>query len=191
VFPVVALPYILIHRPAEIDRNAKSIAEDIDSEVQGRISAAAQAIRHWAHLAAIHHFPDLPPNLLPLLFERVIFRRKADIKSCLFHLAALISELPETLSSSQGALLSTSLIPWHDATILAIADEEAGDFGAAERPQVSVQLAYLAAALRNWYANQSPDTPEPRAIAKWQTWCEADRLPEIRRAFDAWNEIMS
>ena len=189
VFPSVALPYVLIHRPAEADSIGRTIAEDIDTDDDDRVAAAGKAIRHWVHLGAMGQTPKPPSTLLTALIERIIFRRKSGINPCLWHLSCLIAEKQEAITPSDAALLSASLLPWHHATILPIPEEGAGDFREAERPDVRVRIANLAGALRIWYINNPSVTPEPSAIEKWKEWCASDPLPEIQRAFDFREEV--
>ena len=189
VFPSVALPYVLLHRPAEADNMAKTIAADIDSDFDSRVAAAAAAIRHWIHLGAAGLVPQPPAGLLNALIERVIFRRKPGVKSCLWHLACLIVERQDSIALSNAALLSSSLLPWHRATILRTPEEGFGDFLEAERPGVRTGVAGLAGALRKWYATSAPSEREPPSIANWQELCSSEPLPEIRRAFEQWDEI--
>ena len=93
VFPSVALPYMLLKRPAEAASAAIEIADDIYADADdGRVGAAAKALRHWMHLAAISQAPQPPASLLTALIERVIFRRASGITSCLWHLSCLITE---------------------------------------------------------------------------------------------------
>jgi hypothetical protein len=189
VFPSVALPYVLLHRPAEADNMAKTIAADIDSDFDSRVAAAAAAIRHWIHLGAVGLVPQPPAGLLNALIERIIFRRKPGVKSCLWHLACLIVERQDSIALSNAALLSSSLLPWHRATILRTPEEGFGDFLEAERPGVRTGVAGLAGALRKWYATSAPSEREPPSIANWQELCSSEPLPEIRRAFEQWDEI--
>jgi hypothetical protein len=121
------------------------------------------------------------------LVECVVFRRRPGINSCLAHLACLIVERPEAITPSQAALLTTSLVPWHDVTILPLPGGGSGDFHESERPDLRVSLAHMAGALKTWHANASPEAPEPAAITLWRELCAKDPLPEIRRAFDFWD----
>ncbi len=73
-FPTLALPYILLHRPVESASVEKTIAGDIGSDNQDAIAAAVEALRHWVHLSALKGAPEVPPNLITTLVERVAFR---------------------------------------------------------------------------------------------------------------------
>ena len=136
VGPTSALPFILLGRPAESEAVAKTIAADINSDQDDEVAAAARAVRYWIHLAAIGRAPVPPPSLMSALIERVVFRRKAGINSCLAYLAYLIVERQEALTPYQAALLTSSLNPWHYATALTIPEGSAGDYYEAERPAV-------------------------------------------------------
>ena len=185
----LALPYVLLHRPAEADSAARTILADMNSDVDEEVSAGAKAIRHWVHLSAIGRVPAPPPGLMTSLVEWVVFRRRPGINSCLAHMACLIVERPEAIAPSQAALLTTSLVPWHDVTILPVPGEGGGDFHESERPDLRVSLARLAGALKTWHAKASPEAPEPPTITLWRELCAKDPLPEIRRAFDFWDQI--
>src|ERR1019366_443305 len=98
----------------------------------------------------------------------------------------LVVERPDAITPTQAALLTASLVPWHHATILPVPGEASGDFHEAERPDLRAQIAFLAGALKVWYAKACPETREPPAIALWESLCKSDAFPEIRRAFDVW-----
>ena len=112
------------------------------------------------------------------------------IDESLWDLACLVKERPQDITESQAALLAASLIPWHHATALPVT-EVGGDFPEEERPELRVRIANLAGALAIWYAKSAPNTPEPPAITEWRNLCEADPLPEIRRAFNIWSGFES
>jgi hypothetical protein len=188
-FPTLALPYVLLQRPTEAVAVAQTIIADLNSDVDDAVAAAAKAIRHWIHLYHINRVPPPPPNLMAGLTERVAFRRTPSISACLLQVAYLIIERPEMISPSQAALLTASLEPWHHATILPAPDEVIGDFHEVERPDLRVLIGRLAGALMIWHAKSTPQVPEPPAIALWRNLCASDRLPEIRRAFNAWNHL--
>ena len=188
VFPTIALPYVLIKRPSEAAAITEIIAADLKSDIDDAVTAAAKATRHWVLLSDIGGFPAPSPSLMATLIERVIFRRKPGIVSCLREMTYLIIEKPEAISPSQIGLLSASLMPWHHATILPMPDEQTGDFHEAERPELRVFLARLAGALDVWNGKITPLVPAPDNLAFWRDMCAGDPLPEIRRAFNAWNQ---
>jgi hypothetical protein len=166
----------------------KVITADLNTDREDAVAAAAKTIRHWVHLSAVDRIAKPAPSLVRALIERVIFRRKAGIPSCLNQLACLITERPEAITPSQAELLTASLIPWHHATILPMPDESVGDFPEAERPALRVFIARLASALKIWHTKVAPEVPEPPPITLSKDSCAADLLPEIRRAFNAWTE---
>jgi len=188
-YPLVALLYILLHRPIEAESIAKVITADLNSEVEDAVAGAAKALRHWIHLSAIDRASPAPSHLLTALIERVVFRRKSGIKSCLIELTFLIIELPEVITISQGNLLSASLIPWHYATFLPVQDDEDSEFHEAERPDLRVLIGRLAGALEIWHKKNTPEAIKPPAIMFWRDLCASDPLPEIRRAFNAWDHL--
>jgi hypothetical protein len=189
VFSTVALPYILLKRAAEAEALGKTIAADLVSDVEEAVAAAAKTTRHWANLSAIGCVPDPPPSLLITLIERVIFRRKPGIRSCLLQLSDLIREQPKAITPSQAALLCASLTPWHHATILPVPNEGLGDFHEAERPDLRVRIGYLAGALQMWHTKFASGAPEPVALSLWRDLCAEDPLPEMRRAFNAGSQL--
>jgi hypothetical protein len=190
-FPTVALPYILLKRPAEAETFAGIIIDDLGSDDEGGVGAAAKATRHWLHLSAMGRIPAPPPNMLMGLIERVIFRRKAGVTSCLRQLAHLVIERPEVITPPQAALVSACLVPWHYATVLPVPRETIGDFPEAERLDLRVLIGRLAGALKIWWMRSAPEEPEPPAVALWRDLCASDPLPEIRRAFEVWDQGLS
>src|SRR5450759_5271342 len=114
-YPMSALPYILLRRPTEADAIARTLSAEIKSSVDDAVSGAAEAIRHWDRLSAIGRIPAAPPNLMTTLIERVVFRSKPGIGSCLYHLAYVITERQEAITPSRAGLLTASLLPWHHA----------------------------------------------------------------------------
>jgi hypothetical protein len=182
-FPTLAMPYVLLHRPAEAAKVAEMIASDLDSEVEGGVAAAAQALRHWVHLSAASLVSAPPSTLISALVGRVIFRRKPGIISCLHQLAFLIAEGMDAITPQEAALVTASLVAWHHATALPVQDDTLGDFHEAERPDLRVLVGRLAGALRIWHAKSSPERPEPSSVALWRDSCASDALPEVRRAF--------
>jgi hypothetical protein len=190
-YPTSALPYVLLQRPSEAEAVARTITDDVNSEVELAVAAAAKAIRHWIHLSAAKRVSPPLPNLMTTLIERVVFRRKPGINSCLRQLACLITERQEAVTLSQADLLTASLVFWHHATILPVPDEGAGDFHEAERPALRVHIAELASALKIWHAKSSPEAPEPPSITLWRDLCASDPLPEIRRAFNARERVVA
>ncbi len=186
VYPTVALPYVLLHRPDKVPEVEATIQTDISAEDEDTVEAAASAIRHWAHLSALPSAPALPAQLLTTLIERVAFRRKPGITACIAHISYLLVELPRLIHPDQVALLIGSLEPWYQAINLPMPEGENGDFYEAERPDLQVRIGGLAGALHEWYAQVTPHAPVPPALAIWKDRCAANPLPEVRRAFTDW-----
>jgi len=183
-FPTLALPYVLLARPEQVQSVGETISDDLASEKEGAVAAAAIALRHWIHLSAIDRAPSPPSGLLVALIERIIFRRKPGIHSCIRQLAYLMTERNEAITLSQADLLNASLIPWHQATVLPVAKVGRGDIDEEERPAVQGTIAMLAGALRTWYGKSAPEQPETLGIALWRESSKSSCLPEVRRAFD-------
>jgi hypothetical protein len=182
-YPTSALPYVLLHRAAELPNVESTITEDLGSIDKAAIRAAAKAIRHWARLSAVGRVPKVPPTLVVGLVERTALRCRPAAVSCLVQLTLLLAECPAAITPSDAALLSASLIPWYKATVPR-GDDGYPDDGDEEEPmQLRPAVGALAGALRTWYSAQSPGVPEPLGIAKWEQWCACDVLPEVRRAF--------
>src|SRR5262249_41385783 len=120
--PTVALPYILLQRPYEIESFCELIKADLNTDNEDQVAAAAKALRHWVHLSAQARIPKPDPNLMKALIERVILRRKSGIFSCLHELAFLITEKPREITAFQVELIVASLVPWYQATILPLPD---------------------------------------------------------------------
>jgi hypothetical protein len=186
-FPTLALPYLLLHRPTEVSGVAATIGDDIGCSVEGRVCAAATAIRHWLHLCDRARTPPLPQEVLTALIERVAFRRNPGVGCCLDHVAFLITELHNAINSDQADFLSASLVPWQEATRLCVpSNGGSGEFRESERPALRASVARLAAALSTWNRRSVPARPEPLSITQWREVCGSDPLPEVRRAFSDW-----
>lgn len=184
-FPTEALPYVLLHRPAELSSVVKTISEDLGSDDERAIGAAAKAIRHWAQLSASDRVPELPSNLVAGMVERVALRRRPGVVSCLVQLTLLLAESPGAIAIPDATLLSASLVPWYEATDQLGDTGCSGDLEDIQQIELRQCVGGLAGALRTWYATQSPGVPEHPGIAKWEQWCASDVLPEVRRAFSA------
>lgn len=182
-YPTMALPYILIKRPSEAGAIAATILSDLKLDAKPVVIAAARAVRHWVHLAAAGLVPESPSSFIDAIVERVIFRRRAGISGCLLELACLVTEKPEVFSPSHIALLTASLVPWHNATMLSMPDGEISEFHEAERPDIRSFVAMLAGSLRSLNLKAGLETPEPPEINLWEEMCASDPLPEIKRAF--------
>jgi hypothetical protein len=176
---------MLIQRPGDAANVGETILEDLNSDIDDAVAAAAKAARHWIHLSCTGRVPSPPAVLTQAVIERVVFRRKAGIIVCLQQLSYLLVEKPEQINSHQGALISASLVSWHHALMLPIEDEQSGDYPETRRPDLRMLVGTLAGSLAFWYAKSFPDGSEPSPIALWRRLCASDPLPEVRRSFDA------
>ena len=184
-YPTLALPYVLLQRTSETEAVTETILNDLNSDTSEAVCAAAVATRHWIHLASQGLVSTPPSSLMNALIERVTFRRSAGITSCLGQLGCLIIEQPESITPSQAAHLTASLVAWNEATSLQAPGKEQAGFFEAERPGLRARVASLAGALKTWYLKYTPSEAEPAPIVLWRRLCAADPLPEIRRAFNA------
>ena len=185
-FATVALPYIISRRPERSAAAAATIFDDLDSENEAACASAANAIRHWIHLALINTAPNPPPDLLMKLVERIVFRRKPGVLSSLSELTYLIVDADEVITREHALLLIGSLMPWHYATVLPLPESEPCEFYEAERPELRTFIGRLAGALSIWWKQHVTDTAEPKPLAFWRDTCASDPLSEIRRAFTTW-----
>jgi len=183
----IALPYIVFRRPERSGAIARTILEDLDSENDAACASAAKALRHWIHLARTTAAPKPPPDSFMKLLERVIFRRKPGILSCLREITYLVVEAPEVITSDQASLLIGSLMPWHFATVLPDTGGEANEFYEAERPELRAFVGSLAGALAIWWKKCATDETEPKPLKFWRESCASEAMPEIRRAFTTWD----
>jgi hypothetical protein len=189
VFPSVALPYVLIHRPFEAAAVASGIAADLSSDSEKQVTAAARSIRHWAQLASIGRAPSLPPELVSGLVQRIVFREQLGLQQCLSAVALLLLERPEVFSRADVELIATSLLPWHRALQLERHGECSHEFGDVEKPDLRVLVGRLAGAIKIWFTSALPEEPKPPSITLWRDTCANDPLPEVRRSFDAWSDF--
>jgi hypothetical protein len=142
------------------------------------------ATRYWVHLSAVGRVPSTPAGLIASLIDRVVFRRRAGIDSCLGNLSYLLVEQPKQINSQQAALIASSLVAWSHAIILPLQNENGGDYPESERPDLRLLVGRLAGSLALWYAKCVPSGPEPSPIALWRNLCASDPMPEVRRSFD-------
>jgi hypothetical protein len=97
-FPTVALPYILLKRPAEAETVEGTITADLNSDEEDGVVAAAKAVRHWFHLSAMGRISAPAPSMITALIERVLFRRRAGAWACVKQLAYLVLRFSKTYS---------------------------------------------------------------------------------------------
>lgn len=188
-YPTVALPYILLKRPGEADSAAGTIVGDLAGSVDSAVAAGAKAVRHWVHLSEAKMVPSPPSTLMAALAERVAFRRRPGVDSCLWHLASLIAERPEAITQAQAQLLTASLVPWKDATELRTSEGEDYDFPSGQKLELRASVGRLAGALSIWHEKFSSGVPEPLGVALWRDACKSDCLPEVRRAIGFWERL--
>jgi len=191
VFGSVALPYIVSRRPERAAPTAAILLDDLDSENEGACESAAKALRHWIHLARIGAAPLPSSDLLMKLVARVVFRRKPGIFGSLGELTYLIVDASEVITREHASLLIGSLIPWHHAIVLPLPEGQPSEFNEAERPDLRTFVGRLAGALSIWWKQRVPDTAEPKPLTFWRDVCSSDPLPEVRRAFIAWDAMQS
>jgi hypothetical protein len=184
VFPTIALPYVLIQSSGDAARIGETVVTDLNSDVEDAVVAAAHATRYWLHLSAVGRVSSTPAGLIASLIDRVVFRRKAGIDSCLSNLSYLLVEQPEQINSQQAALIASSLVGWSHAIILPLQNEHGGDYSESERPDLRLLVGRLAGSLALWYGKVIPGGFEPSPIALWRNLCASDSMPAVRRSFD-------
>jgi hypothetical protein len=184
VYCTEALPYLLLRRPGELTSVTNAIGNDLNSDIEDAVDAAAGALRQWFRLSAAGSIQPPPPPLLQAIVERVIFRRNPGVGRCLVELAFLIADMPAAIDASQFELLTASLVAWERATRLQTMDDDRiGEFHIAERPGLQVRVAMLARALMSRHARFGGASPMPAPLQLWRDLCSSSRLPEVRRAF--------
>lgn len=188
-FLTVALPYVLIHRPAESDMVAGKLSADLCSDSEKQVAAATKAVRHWAQLAFAAKVPPLPSELVSILIRRIVFREQVGLQSSLNGLALLLLERPELFSRPDVDLITSSLVTWHRILDLARHNESSREFDDLEKPGLRVLVGRLASAMKIWLTSTVPSESEPTAVALWRETCESDPLPEVRRCFWDWTDF--
>lgn len=183
VFLTPALPYILLHRPDKYEMVVKIIRDDLSSDDENAVSAAARAVSHWAFLANEKNVECVPSNIIDDLIRRVVFRRPKGINTCLRNLAIIIKNMPDLFDRDQIYLSVSSLTPWLQSTHIPIPENDVGGFPEHERHLLRVLLGQLASALDGWLREIQPDQPEPIEISTLRELCNSDPLPEVRRSF--------
>jgi hypothetical protein len=188
-FLTVALPYVLLHRPAESNTVIAVISADLSVDLPDAVEAAAIAVRHWIHLANVDAIPNPPDDLLRQLIDRVVFRRKAGILACLREVTFLLIDRWELFTESDAEKLESSLVPWELSTRLEPSGDESDEFPKDERPELRASLARLAGILFLRRQRMSATVAETVPIKLWRDASAASPLPEIRRAFDTWKSL--
>ena len=200
VYLTTALPNILLHRQNEKDKVIQTILGDLASGDEEAVAASAKAVRHWSYLADAELIDSLPKSTVDKLIQRTVFRRPEGILTCLDQLALLLVEKTGVFTSDQVNLMVSSLTPWDHATRLPITegnnndgnngDENNGEFLEEERPGLRVELGRLAFSLSFWLQDKFPNQPEPGEISNLRELYRTDPLPEVRRAFDTWKQLV-
>jgi hypothetical protein len=185
-YSTLALPYVLIHRPAEHNIIASAIVTDLSSDSEKIVAAAAKAVRHWAHLSFFKKVPVLPPELIPALIRKVIFREKAGVLTSLDILGHLLLERPEVFQKDDLDLTAASLAIWHRVLCLSGNIKTLGEFDEVEKPDLRIFIGRLAGAMKIRFDSSFPNEPEHPAVKLWRETCASDPLPEVRRSFGDW-----
>ena len=182
-------PYILLHRPAQQAEVEADIRSSLATGAENAVKASSLAVRHWVHLASMGLIKESDSNLLGDLINRVIFRRPEEIHSCIRQVSLLLIEKPDAFSWETIQSLLASLAPWHGAIELPAVNRIGGGFPAEERPDLRALVGMLAAALSKWLSDKKPEIDEPSEISLWRETCDQDPLPEVSRAFSAWDDF--
>ena len=183
VFLSQALPYILLHRPSELNMVQKTIRDALTSGGEKAVIAAAEAVSHWAYLGDEADVERVPQDAINDLIKRVVFRRPEGAKTCLRQLSIIISKKSDLIDSDQVHLVVSSLTPWLEATLIPIPENDRGGFPEHERPLLRTRLGQLASALSDWMKIILPGQPEPPEISSLRESYSSHPLPEVRRSF--------
>lgn len=189
VFTTMALPYVLIHNPAESIAAADRLSKDLCSDSEKQVAAAINAVRHWAHLSFNKKVTSLPPRLVSVLIRRIVLREKVGLQPILIIVALLLLERPEVFSRADIDLIVSSLVTWHRVLDLACKDESSTEFDDRQKPYLRTLVGRLAGSIDVWLKSTVPSELEPEAIALWREKCQVDPLPEVRRSFDDWSSF--
>ncbi len=182
IFLTLSLPYILLHRSNEYDMVLKTIQDDLSSNDEEKVKAAAAALSHWAYLGDEPQVTHPPPNLINDLVKRVVFRRPEGVVSCLHYLAIIIKNKPDQIDCNQIQLISSSLSPWLQTVHIPISENNTGGFPEYDIPVLRASLGSLAIALREWLKSNQPNQPEPTDVTDVIELFKSDPLPEVRRS---------
>ena len=183
-FLTSALPYLLLHRPDEFEMVKTAVLNDLSSNDEKAVAAAAQAVVHWTFLEKEVSAVEMPPEAVNELIARVVFRQPEGIHHCLIHLTILIRHMGDLFECSQILLIASSLAPWTRATSVPAPEDKHDGFPEHDRPLLRSLIGQLASALSDWLHDNHPDHPEPVGISTWRELCASDPLPEVRRSFD-------
>jgi len=189
VYLVICLPYILLHRPDQKSKVETEIGGCLSAGTENAVNAGAAAVRHWVHLSSMGSVEESDRDLLGDLINRVIYRRREGIHSCIRQVSLLLLEKPDSFSWERVQALLASLVPWHDVIRLPAEAGICGDFPEEERPDLRALIGMLAAALAKWLSLKKSELDELSEIKLWRETCDQDPLPEVRRSFKTWNNF--
>jgi hypothetical protein len=184
VYVDAALPYILLKHPERANEFRSQIVQDVDSNNEEAVVAGAKATRFWAHLAKSGKIEGLGPGPIDVFVKRVALRRDERVEYCLSIFSHLMDEIPDLFSSGQVDFLAASLGPWDKSTALTTLANTPDGFPPARRPVLRTRIGELAGALKRWHLKVEPSVPIPKEITEWESMCNSDALPEIRRSFN-------
>ena len=188
IFPTSISPLILLHVPGMASNFESLVLGDLEFGEPEAVARAADAVRLWTHLAAAERIPLFTRKVLRQLVCNVVFRRKIRPSYSVETVAHLLVEQPACFTEEDTELLIASLGPWNDALTIPVAEGSLGEFVEGSRPHLRRAVAGLAGALRKWRELKNFSDSEPAGIALWHTICSNDPLPEVRRAFLAWDD---
>jgi hypothetical protein len=129
-------------------------------------------------------------NWLNLFVDLVIAAKKPVLSTVLHLLEVLISKIPQTFEIAQiNRIISALNYLTIDTELPEVADmiflkDDYSRIPVDDRPDYRSASAKLAYQLYGWYEQMQPNEPKPEILLRWQTVCQADILPEVRRAWD-------
>ncbi len=185
-FLTSSLPYLLLHRPKELETVKITILGDLSSSNKDAVGEAAKAVAHWAYLEEKEEvdLSKMPSEIINGLISRILFRQPEGIHHCLSYLTILIKHKRCLFNYDSILLIASSLIPWNRAIRIPASEDIHDGFPEHDRPRLRSHVGQLASALSEWWGENCPDETEPAGISTWREICASDPLPEVRRSFD-------
>ena len=183
-------PYILLHRTEHKTEIETDIRDSLATGAENEVKGSSLAVRHWIHLANKDLIEEPASDLLESLINRVIFRRREGIQSCIQQVSYLLVDMPDSFSWEAVQSIIASLVPWHGAIELPLVDGSDGDFTEEERPDLRELLGMLSGALSKWVVLKKSEIEEPSEIKLWRETCDQDPLPEVNRSFRTWDDFV-
>jgi hypothetical protein len=177
---VVCLPYILLHRPAQLATVEAAVRCSLSVGEADAVTASSLAVRHWIHLSSAGLIAEPENSLLDDLINRIIFRRPEGVRSCIRNVTMLLSEKPNSFEWSRIKLLVASLAPWYGSIRLPRDKGDGGDFAEQDRPCLLGLIGMLSEALSEWISSQKPDMQDQPEIRFWRDVCDRSPLPEVK-----------